>query len=680
MTGESSPSVPVFRLPWPAAMASLVAFAALSVTGKGYGVLPALGSAILASYLAPWRLPDGSWGAWMLRIIAFGAVIVANVADPSKDRGHGFYDPAYIHAFGQLCAAELAVQCWRERPSGGPGGVMAMLLSGLVFLTACNTFDTRYIRWFAPPYLFFIALAARAATARVRAPETRLVRMPGAWVGTACMVLALGVGFGISHGIYAYRIQLYRLVRDLDDSIRGPRKATGFSDRPVLGERVSLAKSFARVLRLEGAAPGAHLRGMAFDTYEAGHWGPLIENRSLATVRVAELHPEAAGARCRITRLIDGYPYLFAPLNSKGLAPERVQEVEQDDTLIRVSAPAPYAYEVILPDRTNGSGPLCHAPDDAARARCLSIPTSLDGRVKVLAEKIVEGAKDPRDRVQAIERYLRGTHAYSLEAGAAKGDPVSDFLLNEGRAGHCEYFASAAAILLRCAGVPSRYVIGFYAHESLGVSTAVVRQQDAHAWAEAWIDGKGWMTVEATPAEGMPDRIADPVPFWRRAWEWVNDSALVVGDWLAELSFTQLGMLLGGLTAAAISLLWLRELFARRRKRRAVPPAYANVDSALSPLAARFEALLARLGSPCPPQKTWLEHLRELAGTPAHSMAEDKLPPKLDLSKAQAFVNEYNRARFGKESMSAAGTLEGLLRTLEEQPAELTSIHKEELA
>jgi hypothetical protein len=283
--------------------------------------------------------------------------------------------------------------------------------------------------------------------------------------------------------------------------------------------------------------------------------------------------------------------------------------------------------------------------------------------VKILAEKIVAGVDDPVARVQAIERYLRGTHAYSLDAPAAKGDPVSEFILNEGRPGHCEYFASAAAILLRCTNVPSRYVVGFYAHEDLGGSTAIVRQQDAHAWAEAWIDGKGWMTVEATPAEGMPDRIADPVPFWRRAWEWVNDTALAVGDWLAELSFMQMGILLGGLAAATISLLWLRELFARRRKRKAPPPAYANEDGALSPLGARFEALLARAGLPCPAQRTWLEHLREMSTAPS---IEDGRPwIRLDFVRAQAFVNEYNRARFGSMSSVSTGNLDGLLRALE---------------
>ncbi|MBI3831046.1 MAG: transglutaminase domain-containing protein [Planctomycetes bacterium] len=669
MAGETSPNVPVFRLPWPAAAAALVAFAALSVTGKGYGVLPALGAVILSSYLVPWRLADGSWGAWMIRLIAFGAVVAANVADPSKDRGHGFYDPAYIHAFGQLCAAELSIQCWRERPSGGPGGAMALLLSGLVFLTACNTFDTRYIRWFAPPYLFFIALAARAAAVRVRVPERRLARMAGAWIGSAMLALALGIGFGISHGIYAYRIQLYRLVRDLDDSIRGPRKAIGFSDRPILGERVSLAKSFVRVLRLEGAPPGAHLRGMAFDTYEAGRWSPLVEGRQLATTRVSELHPEAEGPRCRVTRLIDGYPYLFAPLHAKGLAPERVQEVEQDETLIRVSAPAPYSYEIVLSRFEGEQGPLCVPPNESSRARCLALAKSLDARVRVLAEKIVEGVNDPAERVHAVERYLRGTHAYSLEAVQAKGDPVSDFLLHEGRTGHCEYFASAAAILLRCAGVPSRYVVGFYVHENAGDGAAVVRQQDAHAWAEAWIDGKGWMTVEATPPEGLPDRIAAPVPFWRRAWEWVNDSALGLGDWLAELSFMQLGMLSAGLAAAVISLLWLRELLARRKKRKSNRPPYENTDGVLSPLAARFEALLARVGTPCPPQQTWLEHLRELAHVPAASTAHAQPLLKLDSAKALAFVNEYNRARFGHVTNPAAGELEGMLRALE-TPAE----------
>ncbi|MCW8130931.1 MAG: transglutaminase domain-containing protein [Planctomycetota bacterium] len=653
----SAPAPRVFKLPLPAALASIIAFTALSVTGGGYVMLGILALAIHLSYAVPYRLGDDSWSGWMVRLLVFGVVVMANVAEPARERGHGFYDPAYIHAFGQLCAAELTIQCWRARPSGGPGGVMALLLSGLVLLTACNTFEYRYIRWLAGPYVFFAVLAIRAGAARAGASERRLARMPGAWLGTAVVLASIAAGFGMVYSLRAYRGDIYRLVRQLDDTIRGQRQSSGFNDRPSLGGRSSIVRSLARVLRLQGARPGTHLHGLAFETYEHGRWGPAVDLRPAGTRPVTDLNPGAQGTRCRITRLLDGYNYLFVPLNAVGVLPERVQEVEWDPTFLRVSAPAPYTYEVVLPETPDFQGPLCVAPDHAALERCLTVPSSMDHGVRERAAEVTRGQTTALDKVRAIEAYLRSAHTYSLEARPGPGDPVRDFILHEDRAGHCEYFAAAATVLMRCANVPSRYVVGYYAHERHGPGEMIVRQQDAHAWAEAWIEGVGWVTVDATPSDGMPDQTADALPLWRRAWEWMNDTALAIGDWFAERSFVQLGGIAAGIAALAISLLWLRELFARRRKRRAERPDYAHGPEAFAPLAERFNAWLAKAGAPCPAGRTWREHLAELA------VPKSDAPRRaLDLARVEAFVAEYTRARFGGGTPER---LEELLRGLE---------------
>ena len=168
----------------------------------------------------------------------------------------------------------------------------------------------------------------------------------------------------------------------------------------------------------------------------------------------------------------------------------------------------------------------------------------------------------------AIQNYLVTHHSYSLSVEMGPGDPINEFLLNEGRAAHCQYFASAAVILLRCMGIPARYVSGFYAHEPTG-DGLVVRQRDAHAWAECWIDGLGWMTVEATPASGLPDRIFPPAPAWRVAWEHATDWAKAIGQWFVSLNWIKMSMLAAG----AMVMLAPRPMVAQRPPWQVLRPA-----------------------------------------------------------------------------------------------------------
>ena len=673
LPSEAPAAVP--RLPWPALAAALVAFAALAQTGHGYGLasfellasVPGLLSlGLLAACLLPQRFAANSWSAWLARVVLMTVVVLANVESPCKVAGHGIYDPAYVHAFGQLCAAELVVQAWRERPSGGQGGYAALLLSGLVFLVACNTFDVRFLLWYTPAYAVCLFAAVRASRPRLRRAGALVWRLPAAWLAGVFVLFAFGLGYAVTNGLHKNKDRLAALVRQLDDAVLG-RRSTGFSGAPMLGRRMSLQRSMRRILKLEGAFPGSHLRGLSFDTYQQGRWGPLVANRRLDALPVAKLRAGEMGLACRITRLEDGFPYLFAPLDSAGLLPDRVQEVERDvnqGAVLRVTAPAPYSYNVQIAREPGRQGPLCAPLTAAERERCLAVPEKLDQGVVDKALEITQGAGGPLERVQAVEAHLTTKHRYSLTATPGAGDPVADFILHEDRAAHCEYFASAATLLLRCLGIPSRYVVGYYAHEGHGEGQVIVREQDAHAWCEAWIDGVGWVTVEATPADGRPERAAEEVSFWRGAWEWLHDTALAIGDWIANLSFIQLGLLFGGLTSAVVLLLWLREMFARRRMRPAKARSYSAPEAALGELAARFEALLARLGAPCPPQRTWQEHLAALAATNAEQGA-----PPFDAGAANEFVQAYNTWRFGAAfSDEQIRSLDERLRALEMSP------------
>src|ERR1039458_5453253 len=118
------------------------------------------------------------------------------------------------------------------------------------------------------------------------------------------------------------------------------------------------------------------------------------------------------------------------------------------------------------------------------------------------ARTFAVGAADDLARARAIERRLRSDYGYTLQLPAREtADPLANFLFTR-RKGHCEYFASAMAVMLRSLGIPARLATGFQSGVYNPVSDLwLVRASDAHSWVEAWIPGYGWTTFDPTPAD-----------------------------------------------------------------------------------------------------------------------------------------------------------------------------------
>lgn len=126
-------------------------------------------------------------------------------------------------------------------------------------------------------------------------------------------------------------------------------------------------------------------------------------------------------------------------------------------------------------------------------------PTDL--RVRQLAERVTASKDNDFDRAAALENYLRTNYQYTLDLPkTTPADPIANFLF-ERKEGHCEYFASAMAVMLRSLGIPSRVVNGFRTDEFNDLTgNYVVRAKDAHAWVEVFFPGYGWQTFDPTPA------------------------------------------------------------------------------------------------------------------------------------------------------------------------------------
>jgi transglutaminase-like putative cysteine protease len=170
-------------------------------------------------------------------------------------------------------------------------------------------------------------------------------------------------------------------------------------------------------------------------------------------------------------------------------------------------------------------------PSDISAAY-LQLP-ELDPRIPELTSQITKNAPTPFDKAVAIENYLRTRFTYTLKLTGRPGDhPLAHFLF-ETRAGHCEYFASAMAIMLRTLGIPTREVNGFLPGEynDLG-GDYIVRASDAHSWVEVYFPGNGWQTFDPTPA--APENTASILSRLEQYADWM---AITWREWVIGYDF-----------------------------------------------------------------------------------------------------------------------------------------------
>jgi len=203
------------------------------------------------------------------------------------------------------------------------------------------------------------------------------------------------------------------------------------------------------------------------------------------------------------------------------------------------------------------------------RSRYLWLPDTVPDRVFALARGLTAAEPTPYDRAVAIETYLRG-FPYNLDVPLPPSDrDVADYFLFELQEGYCDYYATAMVVLARAAGLPARYVAG-YATGTYDYTrgTYVVSEANAHAWAEVYFPGYGWVEFEPTaglpaiqrPTEadiapieppGPPDSgEAATRPWWNVAnWSW----------WLVGMVGLAI-LVLVGVAGVAVDAWWLRWL------------------------------------------------------------------------------------------------------------------------
>lgn len=429
---------------------------------------------------------------------------------------------------------------------------LAALAFAQMLAAATRTIQISYLFYFGLFLLLsiatFVSFEIRRARDRVAGagssePASAQGELANALTGTSAIIctgtviLATLLFFVIPRGRTGYL-----------SSLASPsERITGFSDNVELGEIGQIKRSSAVVMHID--APGlspfhaVKWRGVGLTTFDGHRWSnsglssTVVPGTRNFQFRRELFHP---GQRTEILR----YTVTLQPVSSDALflTPQPLEVsltgayriVWQDEagsiylrsaggTMVRYSAAS---------DLTSPAPELLRAasrevsPD--MQGTYLQLPVT-DPRVVELARQITQQQPTPYDKALAIETYLRRTYGYTLDLPSAMpADPIAFFLFDY-RRGHCEFFASAMAIMLRTLGIPTRLVNGFLQGGYNDVSgNYTVRASDAHSWVEVYFPNYGWVSFDPTPTDGRSTssfglgRLSLYMDAFQTAWEeWI---------------------------------------------------------------------------------------------------------------------------------------------------------------
>jgi transglutaminase-like putative cysteine protease len=460
----------------------------------------------------------------------------------------------------------------------------------------------------------------------------------------------------------------------------------GFSGRVDLGEVGVLRSDPALAMRVEipelpeppPPRVTLHLRGTALDAYDGRAWSQSESFKRPAEsdgglIPIERFPDPASDPLMRIDLEPIDPPVVFLPPSANGLRIRTRGHIGLEPAAVAYRGPEGEMRYQPLDDRglkydiflSRKRLPTFQRLGQNERARYVALPSNLPTRIRTLAEDWTRGAKTPLEKAKAIESHLRTEYRYDLASPSGRDKQPLDHFLFESKRGHCEFYSTAMAVMLRTVDVPTRNVTGFIGGtwNRFGRFYAV-RQGDAHSWVEVHLENQGWMTFDPTPP-------ADSAPRSEIGWVWAYlrdfieatsqrwDRHVVGYDLNQQVSLLQtltsrykrveslmparwstprlwLFFGLGVAAASGFAVWWLRRRVKRVQEARGAAPA-RSPSAVLA--TALYEMLDGAMGA---------QGLTRAPGTPPlrHAEAVAALDHPLS-SEILALTQMYIRARFG---------------------------------
>ena len=431
----------------------------------------------------------------------------------------------YRTLFGQQAGVALLLifLALKQLEARAPRDGLAIVLLAY-FLTLTQFFENQSIPVAATMLgTLIVTTAALASLTDSRARPVALIRLAG-------LMLAQALPFMLILFVLFPRVSgpLWGLPTDAYSSL------TGLSDNMSPGAINNLIQSDAIAFRVkfdETVPPRKELywRGPVLARLDGRTWRQGIR----ATIVSMPKPPLDASPMYAYTVTLEPHnkPWLFALEFPNILPPDAILTTDfqlQSKKLVRERKRYTMISRPELPYREENRGILSEA---------LHLPPTDNPRTTALGMRWQNEGGTDSQRLQRAITFMRDQRLlYTLQPPLMSMHVADEFLFDYKR-GFCEHFSAAFVVLVRAAGVPARVVTGYQGGEHNPVDdTWVIRQSDAHAWAEVWLEGRGWIRVDPT-ATSVPARIeqnlaaavpaGEPLPFLARAGF----------DWLREVRF-----------------------------------------------------------------------------------------------------------------------------------------------
>ena len=361
-----------------------------------------------------------------------------------------------------------------------------------------------------PGYGYFAGIVLIVGAALVRVKPSRI----GTSQWLAALSLATAAGFATQAGLYT----LQTLIEDwiIDLQLSGPL-LDPYRSSTRIGELGRLKKEDAIVLRVYASRDGSNkpalLHRASYNQYVGTTWlarhGTLeaLASRGDGTVFAlggagAPNPPEDSRSLRMSQRVQGGRTLIGLPLNSSAVSDLVASRVRSNPFgVVQAEMEVPWTFYNVVYSNAPATAPPGYS---AAGTEDLVVPDKERPALEAVARRLGLPGMTPAAAAQRIN-----AHFASFEYATVRNNPFSDVVpgsetplaefLNTTHRGHCEYFATAATLLLRTAGIPARYATGYSVQDwSAWESAWIVRERHSHAWARAFIDGR-WTDIDATP-------------------------------------------------------------------------------------------------------------------------------------------------------------------------------------